>query len=147
MKRLIILTLICFGLISGFDINSAAARITTEYKKVSYTMTEESTGFSMADYDNWNYYPTWLWYKFTIFNAEGCTLTMTINRITLSGWVFPRSVKEFTGNHFDFTATDRVAGDPYKNHSLEITKNPGCGDVKIKGTYGFDHEEPDDYPF
>ncbi|MDO8225289.1 hypothetical protein [Bacillus cabrialesii] len=42
-------------------------------------------------------------------------------------------LKEFTGNHFDFIATDRVEGDTYKNHSLVIEKNPGCGDVEIKG--------------
>ncbi|RAP10685.1 hypothetical protein HS3_01104 [Bacillus subtilis] len=40
-----------------------------------------------------------------------------------------------------------MEGDPYKNHSLVIEKNPGCGDVKIKGKYGIDHDEPDDYPF
>ncbi|KFI01413.1 hypothetical protein P8879_02115 [Bacillus spizizenii] len=147
MKKLIVLTLVCFGLISGFNVQSADAKITTESTKVSFTMTEETKGFSMADYNNWHYHPTELWYKFTIFDAEGCTLKMTIYRITLGGWEFPRSVKEFTGNHFDFSATDRVEGDPYKNHSLMIEKNAGCGDVKIKGKYGIDHDEPDDYPF
>ncbi|WP_426982562.1 hypothetical protein ACP059_13885 [Bacillus cabrialesii] len=56
-------------------------------------------------------------------------------------------LKEFTGNHFNFIATDRVEGDTYKNHSLVIEKNPGCGGVEIKGKYGIDHDEPDDCPF
>ncbi|AIC98337.1 YoaW protein [Bacillus subtilis subsp. subtilis str. OH 131.1] len=38
----------------------------------------------------------------------------------------------------DYSAADRVEGD-----QLEITKSPGCGDVWIKGIYGFEHEERD----
>lgn len=52
MKKLIVLTLVCFGLISGFNVQSADAKITTESTKVSFTMTEETKGFSMADYNN-----------------------------------------------------------------------------------------------
>ncbi|MEC2198632.1 hypothetical protein V7174_09410 [Bacillus subtilis] len=145
MKKLIVLTLICLGFMSSYSISNAEAKLTLEYKNVNFHMSEDSESFSMADYFDRNYDRTWLFYKFTIRNAEGCTLNMKISRITLAGWVFPRSVKEFTGNYLDYTATDRVEGDANRNHVLEITKNPSCGDVWINGIYGFEHEEPDEY--
>ncbi|MBV2197494.1 hypothetical protein KQR56_10620 [Bacillus velezensis] len=92
-------------------------------------MSEDSESFSMADYFDRNYDRTWLFYKFTISNAEGCTLNMKISRITLAGWVFPRSEKQFVGNYADYTATDRVEGDANRNHVLEITKNPGHAEM------------------
>ncbi len=39
-------------------------------------MSEDSESFSMADYFDRDYDRTWLFYKFTIRNAEGCTLNM-----------------------------------------------------------------------
>lgn len=145
MKKLIVLTMICLGFMSSFSIPNAEAKLTLEYKNVNFHMSEDSESFSMADYFDRDYDRTWLFYKFTIRNAEGCTLNMKISRITLAGWVFPRSEKEFTGNYLDYTATDRVEGDANRNHVLEITKNPYCGDVWINGIYGFEHEEPDEY--
>ncbi|WP_049628280.1 hypothetical protein [Bacillus sp. JFL15] len=145
MKKLIVLTLICIGFILSFNTPSAEAKLTLDYKNVNFHMSEDSESFSMADYFDRNYDRTWLFYKFTINNAEGCTLNMKISRITLAGWVFPRSEKQFVGNYADYTATDRVEGDANRNHVLEITKNPGCGDVWIKGIYGFEHEDSFDW--
>ncbi|MGC2879373.1 hypothetical protein AAG658_06635 [Bacillus subtilis] len=42
------------------------------------------------------------------------------------------------GSYLDYSAADRVEGD-----QLEITKSSGFGDVWIKDTYGFEHEERD----
>lgn len=144
MKRLLACTVLTFLLALNFNVQDAMAKITKEQTKVSFTMTEDTIGFFMADSNNPNYYPTWPYYRFTIFNAEGCTLNIKLQRITITNRYFTLSEKEFTGNHFDFSATDKVAGTPNRNHYLEITKvSDGCGDVKIKGFYGFEHEEPD----
>nr|WGE05678.1 hypothetical protein P5640_06085 [Bacillus subtilis] len=96
MKKLIVLTMICLGFMSSFSIPNAEAKLTLEYKNVNFHMSEDSESFSMADYFDRDYDRTWLFYKFTIRNAEGCTLNMKISRITLAGWVFTRSEKEFT---------------------------------------------------
>ena len=80
MKKLIVLTLICVGFISCFTTPSAEAKLTLDYKNVNFHMAEDSESFSMADYFDRNYDRTWLFYKFTISNAEGCTLNMKISR-------------------------------------------------------------------
>ncbi|AEK88825.1 biofilm-forming protein [Bacillus amyloliquefaciens] len=41
-------------------------------------MTENEAGFFMADDTNERYWPTKLGYRFTIFNAEGCTLNVKL---------------------------------------------------------------------
>ena len=64
----------------------------------------------MADSTNVNYYPTWLYYKLTIFNAEGCTLNIKLQRITLTGHAVTLSEKEYTGNHLHLSAADKVSG-------------------------------------
>ncbi|MDH5839825.1 hypothetical protein [Bacillus velezensis] len=43
----------------------------------------------------------------------------------------------------NLSAADKVNGDANRNHYLLITKGAGCGDVWIKGFYGFEHDEPD----
>ncbi|WP_412676320.1 hypothetical protein [Bacillus licheniformis] len=141
MKKLLACTLLTLLLVLNFNVQNSMAKITRDQTKVSFTMTEDNTGFFMSDDTNPNYYPTWLYYRFTIFNAEECTLNIKLQRITLAGDHRTLSEKEFTGNHFDFSATDKVAGTPFRHHYLDITKvSDGCGDVKIKGFYGFEHE-------
>ncbi|KAF1272530.1 hypothetical protein BUE72_21015, partial [Bacillus amyloliquefaciens] len=83
MKKLIFLAVICIGFISCFTTPRAEAKLTLDYKNVNFHMSEDSESFSMADYFDRNYDRTWLFYKFTISNAEGCTLNMKISRITL----------------------------------------------------------------
>lgn len=145
MKKLFACTVLTLLLALNFNVQDSMAKITKEQTKVSFTMTEDNKGFLMGDDNNRNNYPTWLFYRFTIFNAEGCTLNIKLQRITLGGDLLTFSEKEFTGNHFDFSATDKVEGHPSRNHYLNITKVSGCGDVKIKGFYGFEHKEPDWY--
>ncbi|QAR57099.1 hypothetical protein EBA29_02073 [Bacillus velezensis] len=122
MKKLIFLVVICIGFILSFNTPSAEAKLTLDYKNVNFHMSEDSESFSMADYFDRTYDRTWLFYKFTISNAEGCTLNMKISRITLAGWVFPRSEKQFVGNYADYTAADRVEGDANRNHVLKIKR-------------------------
>ncbi|XAZ10836.1 hypothetical protein HUS59_10895 [Bacillus velezensis] len=121
-----------------------SAKITKDEHKVSFKMTENEAGFFMADDTNLEYWPTKLGYRFTIYNAEGCTLNFKLQRITLAGYDFTLSEKNFTGNQLNLSATDKVEGDANRNHYLSITKGTGCGDVWIKGFYGFEHDEPDD---
>lgn len=147
MKRLIIFVALTLLLVWNLSVQQAYAKITRDEEKVSFTMSEDVKGFFMADDTNSNYYPTRLGYRFTIFDAVGCTLNIKLQRITLDGYRVTLSEKEFKGNHFDFSARDMVSGTPNRNHYLEIIKKPGCGDVKIKGVYGFEHDEPDDYSF
>ncbi|ASB53241.1 uncharacterized protein S100072_01905 [Bacillus velezensis] len=68
---------------------------------------------------------------------------LKLQRITLAGYDFTLSEKNFTGNHLNLSAADKVNGDANRNHYLLITKGAGCGDVWIKGFYGFEHDEPD----
>ncbi|KKB71660.1 MULTISPECIES: hypothetical protein [Bacillus] len=144
MKKLLAYTVLTLLLVLNFNVQDSMAKITKDQRKISFAMTEDNTGFFMSDDTNPNYYPTWLYYRFTIFNAEGCTLNIKLQRITLGNDYYTLSEKEFTGNHFDFSAADKVAGTPFRNHYLDITKvSDGCKDVKIKGFYGFEHEEPD----
>ncbi|KAF6604441.1 MULTISPECIES: hypothetical protein [Bacillus] len=44
----------------------------------------------------------------------------------------------------NLSSTDKVDGDANRNHYLSITKGAGYGDVRIKGFYGFEHDEPDE---
>ncbi|WGD59832.1 hypothetical protein P5660_15315 [Bacillus velezensis] len=76
-------------------------------------------------------------------NVDGCTLNIKLQRITLAGYDFTLSEKNFTDNHLNLSAADKVNGDANRNHYLLITKGAGCGDVWIKGFYGFEHDEPD----
>ncbi|MED1741114.1 hypothetical protein P4U97_16630 [Bacillus swezeyi] len=144
MKKMMVM--LAFVLLAAWNLNAqhTLAKITKDETKVSFTMTEDNKGFFMADGTNSKYYPTWPYYKFTIFDAEGCTLNIKLQRITLSGNAITLSEKEFTGNHLNLSAADKVSGTPYRNHYLDITKVSGCGDVIIKGFYGFEHEVPDD---
>ncbi|WP_437131426.1 hypothetical protein [Bacillus atrophaeus] len=137
---IIVAVLLTWCLSSG----SVSAKITKDEHKVSFKMTENETGFFMADNTNERYWPTKLGYRFTIYNAEGCTLNFKLQRITLAGYDFTLSEKNFTGNHLDLSAIDKVDGDANRNHYLKITKVSGCGDVWIKGFYGFEHDELDE---
>ena len=142
MKKIIFLMVFSIITAFGFHIQPADAAVTKDEKKTTRTMTEDSVGFFMADSTNVNYYPTWLYYKFTIFNAEGCTLNIKLQRITLTGHAITLSEKEFTGNHLHLSAADKVSGTPNRNHFLDVTKVTGCGDVGITGFYGFEHQMP-----
>lgn len=73
--------------------------------------------------------PTKLGYRFTIYNADGCTLNIKLQRITLAGYDFTLSEKNFTDNHLNLSAADKVNGDANRNHYLLITKGAGHGDV------------------
>ncbi|MEC1021917.1 hypothetical protein P9B97_11180 [Bacillus paralicheniformis] len=143
MKKFLACIVLTLLLMLNLNVQQTLAKITKDEKKESFIMAEENKGFFMADDTNPNYYPTWLYYKFTIFNAEGCTLNIKLQRISLGGNHYTLSEKEFTGNHLNLSAADKVAGTPFRNHYLEITKVSGCGDVILKGFYGFEHEEPD----
>ncbi|MCJ2145798.1 hypothetical protein ABE057_15765 [Bacillus paralicheniformis] len=143
MKKILFLILFSIMMAFSFHIQPADAAVTKDEKKTTMTMTEDQVGFFMADSTNVNYYPTWLYYKFTIFNAEGCTLNIKLQRITLTGHAITLSEKEFTGNHLHLSAADKVSGTPHRNHFLDITKVSGCGDVGITGFYGFEHQVPD----
>ncbi|MDI5789189.1 hypothetical protein PO124_14410 [Bacillus licheniformis] len=61
------------------------------------------------------------------FNAEGCTLNIKLQRITLTGHAVTLSEKEYTGNHLHLSAADKVSGSPHRNHFLDITKCRGAG--------------------
>ena len=52
------------------QITAKKAKLTLDYKNVNFHMSEDSESFSMADYFDRNYDRTWLFYKFTISNAE-----------------------------------------------------------------------------
>jgi len=93
MKKNLFLMLFSIMMACSFHIQPADATVTKDEKKTTMTMTEDQVGFFMADSTNVNYYPTWLYYKFTIFNAEGCTLNIKLQRITLTGHAITLSEK------------------------------------------------------
>ncbi|KXZ18114.1 hypothetical protein AXI59_16930 [Bacillus nakamurai] len=144
MKK-IVLSAAAVVLVWILSIGDVSAKITKDEQKVSIQMTENETGFFMSDDTNLHYWPTKLGYRFTIYNAEGCTLNFKLQRITLAGFAFTLSEKNFTDNHLNLSAADQVKADANRNHFLEITKGAGCGDVWIKGFYGFEHDEPDEW--
>ncbi|UQE80437.1 hypothetical protein EFK13_07675 [Bacillus cabrialesii] len=76
-------------------------------------------------------------------NAEGCTVNMKLQRITLGGDYITLSEREFTGNHYDYSAAEDIPGTKLRNHYLAITKESGCRDVNIEGFYGAEYEETD----
>ncbi|ADM38037.1 putative biofilm forming exported protein [Bacillus spizizenii str. W23] len=91
----------------------------------------------MPNESNPNRYPSQCGYRFTIFDAERCTVHARIFRLSLSGYEITLSEKNFTGNHFDVSATDQAEAMLFKNHYLELTKDQDCGEVKVKGLYGY----------
>ncbi|MCY7781993.1 MULTISPECIES: hypothetical protein [unclassified Bacillus (in: firmicutes)] len=139
MKKLFMLILALFFM--TIDAGNASAAIVKNEEKVSFTMTENQKSFMMSDHSNPNWLQSQFGYRFTIFDAEGCTIHARIYRLSLSGYEIKLSEKSFTGNHFDFSATDQAEAMPYKNHYLELTKDQGCGEVKVKGLYGYQFDE------
>ncbi|MGK9268822.1 hypothetical protein KXR56_19555 [Bacillus inaquosorum] len=139
MKKFFTLILALFFM--TISAGNASAAIVKNEEKVSFTMTENQKEFMMSDDSNPNRFPSQFGYRFTIFDAEGCTIHARLFRLSLSGNEITLSEKNFTGNHFDFSATDQTEAMPYKNHYLELTKDQGCGEVKVKGLYGYQFDE------
>ncbi|MEG7378585.1 hypothetical protein V5785_04445 [Bacillus subtilis] len=140
MKKLLVCMLLCLAL--SLNVQTTIALAAKDETKVSFIMTKDQTGFFIANHNN-PYDPGWLYYRFTILNAEGCTLTMKLQRMTLGGDFITISEKEFTGNHFDYSAADYIPGTKLRNHYLDITKGSGCGNVSIEGYYGAEYEGTD----
>ncbi|MDU0153775.1 hypothetical protein [Bacillus cabrialesii] len=135
MKKFLLLFLALF--LVTIHAGNASAAIVKNEEKVSFTMTESQKTFMMYDESNPNRFPSQFGYRFTIYDAEGCTIHARMFRMSLSGNEIMLSEKNFTGNHYDFSATDQAEAMPYKNHYLELTKDQGCGEVKVKGLYGY----------
>lgn len=60
-----------FFLIWCLSSGPVSAKITKDEHKVSFKMTENETGFFMADDTNLEYWQTKLGYRLTIYNADG----------------------------------------------------------------------------
>ncbi|AEP91065.1 YoaW [Bacillus subtilis subsp. subtilis str. RO-NN-1] len=142
MKKMLMLAF-TFLLALTIHVGEASAVIVKDEEKVSFTMTENEKWFMKSDDLNSNHWTSHFGYRFTIFDTEGCAINARIMRMTLSGYEITVSEKNFSGDHFDFSATDRVETMPYKSHYLILTKDPDCGDVKVKGLYGFQFDQPE----
>ncbi|AUZ26675.1 hypothetical protein BSBH6_01546 [Bacillus subtilis] len=143
MKKFLLLFLALF--LVTIHAGNASAAIVKNEEKVSFTMTENQKTFMMYDESNPNRFPSQFGYRFTIYDAEGCTIHARMFRMSLSGNEIMLSEKNFTGNHYDFSATDQAEAMPYKNHYLELTKDQGCGEVKVKGLYGYQFDNVYEY--
>ncbi|MEI1421649.1 hypothetical protein EFK13_10340 [Bacillus cabrialesii] len=143
MKKFLLLFLALF--LVTIHAGNASAAIVKNEEKVSFTMTENQKTFMMYDESNPYRFPSQFGYRFTIYDAEECTIHARMFRMSLSGNEITLSEKNFTGNHYDFSATDQAEAMPYKNHYLELTKDPGCGEVKVKGLYGYQFDNLYEY--
>ncbi|KXJ35296.1 hypothetical protein AX282_06110 [Bacillus spizizenii] len=142
MKKILVLAFILL-LVLTYNVGKASAVIVKDEEKVSFTMTKNEKWFEKSDDLNPNNWRSHFGYRFTIFETEGCTVNAKIMRMSLSGYEITVSEKSFSGDHFDFSATDQVETMPWKRHYLILTKDPSCGEVKIKGLYGFQFYDPE----
>ncbi|MDA1474910.1 hypothetical protein [Bacillus changyiensis] len=142
MKKILICILLTLLLSLNVNVKYTMAKMKKDKTKVNFTMTENHTHFFIKNHNN-PYYPTWLYYRFTISNVKGCTIHFQLQRITLTGDYITISQKKYTGHSFDLSVADQVPGTKLRNHYLHITKVSGCGDLGIKGVYGSQSEEPD----
>ncbi|MGE6629810.1 biofilm-forming protein [Bacillus sp. NPDC077027] len=147
MKRLFAMLALSFIVVFGLNIEKVSAKVIYQEENVDFTMTEqEKILWIKGGQKNPDFYKSTFGYRFSILNAEGCTLKITLFRTSLSGTDFPSSIKEYTGNQYDLSATDRIESSGmyiYRPHGIEITKDEGCGDVEIKGVFGYQIQEPD----
>lgn len=146
MKRKLVLFTLCFIAMFSLNMEKVAAKTIYRESEVHFTMTEqEKLLWISGGQNNPHLYPSTFGYRFSILNADGCTLKITLFRTALSGMDFPSSIKEYVGNQYDLSATDRIVSSGryiYRPHGIEITKKEGCGDVEIKGVFGYQIKEP-----
>ncbi|MDR0125264.1 MULTISPECIES: biofilm-forming protein [Bacillus] len=147
MKRICVMMSLCFIVMFHFNIEKVAAKIIYREVEVDFIMTEQEKYLWISGgQNNPDQYPSTYGYQFSILNAEGCTLEVTLYRTSVSGTDFPSSVKEYVGNQYDLSATDRILSSGqyiYRPHGIKMTKKEGCGDVEIKGVFGYQIQAPD----
>ncbi|KJJ42542.1 hypothetical protein UM89_06035, partial [Bacillus subtilis] len=83
MKKFLLLFLALF--LVTIHAGNASAAIVKHEEKVSFTMTENQKTFMMYDESNPNRFPSQFGYRFTIYDAEGCTIHARMFRMSLSG--------------------------------------------------------------